>query len=600
MTFFKRSSLKLTNFFNAILRYPLSFIFFIFSTYLILRMNHTYTQSFLGNELLASVLGGILASLAQAIFERFFIHKRIFRLVLYLGAILITGCYYYIFLKGHWDHYYLISIRTSAFIVASIVAYVWLPSFKRNLSFEQVFTVALKAFFTSLLFSIVLLLGFYSIVATYAFLITEIDFVLFGDIAAVIFSLFAPLYFLSYFPFYETNDDKLKADQIVALSIPKLLEILITYIVIPLLSIYTLILIMYIFPNLTGQFWSDNLLEPLLIGYAIVGIITLFVAHNINNRLTKYFKSYFPKLLLFISAFQTVASILRIQQFGVTHGRYYVIMFGLFSIISSALYSFFENKKWLVPVLFIGLTYLSIIPPIDAITVGVHSQKNRLESILSANNMLKENDIVQDVVIDKTDREDIIDSMRYLYEMDALDTLDWLPANFSNSDQQFKNLFGFSQYAWENDDESDEIDDYSYTSLSLEDYVILSLDVSGSDLFTIVPFSSENISPDSNEENLTQPIKLNDTDYLLKVTTSNDLFNLSILDEKEDPLITLDLSFLLEASYEYRDTTSDLPIEALTFSKENSLLKLTTVIKQIEIQDHDSFTGQLYLFIDLK
>src|SRR5699024_8973879 len=163
------------------------------------------------------------------------------------------------------------------------------------------------------------------------------------------------------------------------------------YIIIPLTMVYTVILLIYVLLNITGDFWKDNLLEPMLISYAVIVILVFFLASSLDNMLVTLFKNIFPKILILIVLFltiaylfknifpiilipivlfQTIASFLKIEDTGVTYGRYYVIMFGLFALISGVVFSFFSMKKhgWIALSLII-FAIISITPPVDSFSV---------------------------------------------------------------------------------------------------------------------------------------------------------------------------------------------------------------------------------------
>ena len=68
---------------------------------------------------------------------------------------------------------------------------------------------------------------------------------------------------------------------------------------------------------------------------------------------------------------------------GVTHGRYYVILFGIFATIAGLIFSFLPIKKnGIIVAVLIVFSAISIIPPIDAFTVSRVNQINLLEKTL--------------------------------------------------------------------------------------------------------------------------------------------------------------------------------------------------------------------------
>ena len=161
---------------------------------------------------------------------------------------------------------------------------------------------------------------------------------------------------------------------------PKFLGVLISYILIPLIAVFTLILVVYIIKNIGGEFWTDNLLEPMLVAYAITVILVYILASEIENKFTAFFRKIFPKVLVPIVLFQITSSILSLTDTGVTHTRYYVILFGLFAAIAGILMSFLPvRKNGVIAALLIVFAVVSIVPPVDAFTVSRINQIDMLK-----------------------------------------------------------------------------------------------------------------------------------------------------------------------------------------------------------------------------
>lgn len=242
------------------------------------------------------------------------------------GAILLTVGYYGAIASATGDIE--ASSKTSVLAFALSIAFVWVPSIKNKISFDQSFMAAFKAFFTSLLFTLVIAIGLSVIILEVDQLIFSLDSNSYMHIWNIILTLFAPVFFLSLIPFYpgksvvETHDQREKVARTVLC--PRLLDALISYIVIPLTGIYTIVLLAYVFLNLRKDFWTDNLIEPMLVSYAVVVILVYILACNLDNRFISVFKNVFPKVLIPIVLFQTMASGLKVGEMGVLTG---VIMF---------------------------------------------------------------------------------------------------------------------------------------------------------------------------------------------------------------------------------------------------------------------------------
>src|SRR5690606_20333630 len=236
--------------------------------------------------------------------------------------------------------------KTGVAIFALVMAFIWVPSIKSKITFNESFMSVFKAFFITVLFSAVISIGLDAILLAVDQLLFSLNYKAYGHVLNIVFSLFAPTFFLSFTPPYPGKKDagRLGGDKALqegkvakAVDTPKLLGILISYIIIPLTAVYTVILLAYVLLNIRGDFWTNNLLEPMLVSYAITVILVYILASSIENQFAVLFRKVFPKVLIPIVLLQTVASILRIGEMGITHGRYYVILFGIFAIIAGVI-----------------------------------------------------------------------------------------------------------------------------------------------------------------------------------------------------------------------------------------------------------------------
>lgn len=595
MNIFKKNVSRITGVSDAIFRYPLSTLFFTAAVIVSIVFIHSEGSDRYYNVILALTIGGVLAAVGQAVYERFFRDKQLLRWLIYVVVILFITLYYWLFLRSYSEFNSIVSIRSSALMSALVIAYIWIPSIHNKLLFSTAFLAAFKGYFTSLLFALVLEIGILSVLGTFSALIYEVDYRIFYDFTFLVFVLFAPLYFFSYIPSYSLAGEPVNEKDRQAISIPKLLEFMVSYIIIPLIAAYTLILLLYIISNLGGQFWYDNLLEPLLVSYVATGIVALFLAEKIQTKSTILFKQFFPKLLLVISMLQTLASILKINQFGVTHGRYYVILFGLFAIFSSVIYSFFKNKETYIPALFILFSIVSITPPIDAMTIGLNAQVSFAEDILEKNNMLNENKVVQNENLSLDDREKISSSIRYLYYNDGLDRIDWLPDDFEIY-YDFYTVFGFNEYNYEYTS-SDDYSEYeaNYADIRIQELDPFTMDIEPADQFAYVPISN-------NDESISEqsiPFEHGGETVTLQVVSDDDTFAITLMDNQNETVMDFDLNFLLNETFEYDFDIQRMDAETLTFIEENEEAVIQVIVESLEIHADGSYSGRLYIFVTL-
>ena len=387
---------------RSISRYPLTVLFLIAVAVLNGIMIEQPKEDY-ARYLFTFLVGALLSIVGQMIYERFFTQANA-RYLLMGGAALLALGYY--FAVGPQTLYNLaISVKTGVALFALMIAFIWIPSIKSvKVPFHRSFLSAMKAFFITILFTGVLSGGISAIFYATDYLLFNIDYKILSHLLNVVVSLFAPIYFLSMTPLYPGKREELIPDEAWAkreetlerqFSVPRFLDILISYIIIPLTAVYTLILLAYVILNIRGEFWTNNLLEPMLVSYAIIVIIVYILACNLENKFALLFRKIFPKILVPIVVFQTIASFLKIQEMGVTHGRYYVILFGIFATIAGLIFSFMKPKhNGLIAIALLVLSAISIIPPIDAFTVSKNNQISFLEQKLTENNMLENNEIV--------------------------------------------------------------------------------------------------------------------------------------------------------------------------------------------------------------
>lgn len=582
---------------RASTRYPLTLLFLLALTISNLIMINQEKDIYT-NYLFTLFIGVVLTGVAQQLYERFF-HKQVHRFMLLAAACLLTIGYYFI-LPNDTLYDIEVIIKTSVLVFASLLLYILIPTIKRKLTFNESFIAAFKAFFITVLFTIVIAIGASSILFAIDRLLFSIGDKLTLHVLNIIFSLFAPLYYLSFTPYYEeikngsiSEEEKLMVSERLneAISVPKMLEVLISYVFIPLTAIYTGILLAYLAINIRGNFWTNNLLEPMLVSYTVVVILVYILSSTIENKSTALYRKIFPKLLIPIVLFQTIASILKIGELGVTQGRYYVILFGVFATIAGFIFSFLSVKKNGIAIaVLITFCILSIIPPIDAFTVSRVNQTNLLEKTLRENEMLKENKIIPKASISKEDKIKITSTTNYLAEMSYAKKLDWLPGDLTNNNN-FETTFGFTK-EYENQDIEDmgryiNLDYENDLNISLEDYqqfMRLHFYASDSEIS-----SSKDISFEINGVMHTVVQQQKDNNHIVVIQDAAGKEQMSI---SMEPIFDDLLS-------EENPKKEILTVEEATVIKENEQFKVKLIVESLNEYD-SQYAGDVYVFIQIK
>lgn len=590
--FFKGRMQSLT---TAVSRFPLTVLFLalatVINTFNIQTENVKYVE-----WMLACFMGALAASVAQLIYEQFFREKEKIRYALFVPAILFALLFYFM-IDIESDLFSLeVVVRTTALAFALLIAFIWIPSIKSRLSFSDSFTAAFKSFFTTIIFSVVLGAGILSILSAVNVLLINLDYRFFLHASNIVALLFAPILFLSYIPVYfpqnrsESVQMKQSDEVEEAISVPKILEVLLTYIVIPLTMIFTIILALYILMNIGRDFWINNLLEPMLVSYAIVVILVMLLIVRLDNKVVVYFRLIFPKILFLIVLLQTVASVIQISEKGLTIGRYYVILFGIFAIIASIIFSIWpKQKNGLIAVVLIVFSLISITPPVDAFTVSKNGQIAFLEATLRNNNMLTGNELQPRNDLPENEQRKIVETVNDLEKNGNIKEVPFLPDDYQTS-TDFESAFGFDPY-----NDGTIIEEYSYYYFEWTEETMVN--VSDYQQMIKVQFDTLNTSPNE----AVQTIEIEGETYQLETQEAEDDLILSLNDEENGEIIRTNLTQALEEIEPASDFNQvDLTFEQAFIENENNAAIVDTLVLQLNNNDDEGYSGELFIFVSIK
>ncbi|HEY5556866.1 DUF4153 domain-containing protein [Acetobacterium sp.] len=591
---------KLSGLYEALSRYPLTVIFLVAAAVVNAMAIHQEVDYI--KFLLTYVVGACLGFTLQAVWERFF-YKTTHRLAL-MGLCLVLTLGYFLIVRQYTTTSIETWIRTSVAIFALLIAFIWVPVIKSKVSFNESFMIAFKALFNSLLFSGVIFLGITLIITAVDLLLFKVPEKSYMHVLNIVGMLFAPIYFLSLIPVYPGGSDKNRSPEEIeknqeqitrSATCPKFLEILISYIIIPLLSIYTVILVIYIATNITGPFWTDNRLEPMLVGFAIAVILVYILASRLENKFAVLFRKIFPKVLVPIVLFQIVSSVLRIQDTGITHGRYYVILFGIFAGITGVLLSFMHvRKNGIIAALLIGFAAISIVPPVDAFTISRVNQGGILTTVLTENNMLADNTVTPNASVSEEDKKIISDTMNYLGMMGYTKGIPYLGDNFDLY-ADFYDTFGFYRYQ-ENPYGQESI----YLSLDQQS----PLNINGYDTFVLVNFYYQ----EAKSEPLIFDFEKDGKAYTFTQEKAPSPGTLKLTDEVGEELITVNMQdvydhFDTSAVDNFTTSKDAMSAEEATYTQGNDKADISLVAVTLNIDESNSeqpYNGDFYVLIKIK
>lgn len=598
MKHMRKLSATLKEFTGTIRRFPISILFFLISAILTAyKINTGYNENYF-EMLFSFLMGAAIFMVLQMIYERF-INERRTRLI--FGGLAVLGALiYYLVLEFMARELSTeIAIRTLVLLFILFVAFIWIPSIKSKIGFSDSFMAVFKGSFTVAFYSGVMFLGIALILMAIDMLIVNIDNRAYSHTLNIIAFIYVPLHFLSLIPIYPVSFSSMSEDTVdgngieleqrlrKAIEPSKFLEGLISFIIIPITAVFTIILLLYIVLNITGDFWKDNLMESLLVTYSITVITVYLLASVIKSKSAIYFRKIFPKVLIPVVLFQTISSILKIGELGITGGRYYVILFGVFATISAIIFSLRPNHKTnlIAPILII-LSLISILPPTDAFMISKKNQISRLTNVLKDNKMLQDDKVIPNPGITQEDKQIIINSVRYLNQMNYTKEIGWLKTYSQSYD--FESTFGFPQYGstWK-----DPVVYQLYLPKGMP------MDVSGYDYFVEVEFYGQ-------EQQTSFEVSLDeDKRYILSHDNNSGIGELLLRDSWENELIRYPLSDIYDSFKERDEKIGEISPDEAKFIIENNnaILCIVTQSVNYEVWDNSSYQYiDAYIMIKIK
>ncbi|NLT94466.1 MAG: DUF4153 domain-containing protein [Clostridia bacterium] len=411
---------------------PIALAFAIVVILIFINHNHPREDT-LARVALVLALGIPLTLCVKMFFERKKVSKVTEILVLALAAAGLAA--YYRFLLPDMN-----MVSMSRYIGLSLPLYLLfmaIPYIGQKEDFEIYVIKLFTGFIVTYFYSLILFLGLVAINFTIDTLFSAgIPERVYLDLFFIVAGIFAPTYFLSVVP--EQGVRFRKEDY------PKFLKVLLLYIVLPLLTVYTAILYAYFIKIIVTRFWPAGIVSHLVLWYSFISIIAIFFIYILREDSTwaRTFITYFPKLILPLLAMMFIAMGIRIDAYGITENRYWVMAGGLWAT-GCMLYLAFRKKPSNIKIVLslAIIAALTVTGPWSAYSVSKYSQNARFEKLLTENNMLVDGRIVPSQTVSQKDKISISSIIQYFERNHSLSQLKILPPDFSIN--KMKEVFGF-------------------------------------------------------------------------------------------------------------------------------------------------------------
>jgi hypothetical protein len=197
--------------------------------------------------------------------------------------------------------------------------------------------------------------------------------------------IFATVFFLAGFPRQYARPESID-------DYPRGLKVFTQFVLLPLVTLYLAILYAYLFKIIFTADWPSGWVCWLVLGLAVAGILALLLIYPlrkqagnlwINGYSRFFYLALFPLIVLL-----GIAIWKRIQSYGITESRYFVLVLGGW-LAAMACYFVFSARKdiRLIPASLCLLALLSLWGPWSAANVSLAAQRGRLRDLLEKNGL---------------------------------------------------------------------------------------------------------------------------------------------------------------------------------------------------------------------
>ncbi|MDP3059105.1 MAG: DUF4153 domain-containing protein, partial [bacterium] len=382
-------------------------------------------------RIIATIVLGIPLSLCVAmVIEKLNMENRqLLKLAMNITVVIILVLYYLFLLPGQWQTPTLLRLIFNTLALG--VAFFFIPYLMHKENIEVYLAHIISKAAITVVFTYIAALGVIgTLFAVKALLYSAMSENLYAHVGVLASLIIAPLIFLSGFPE--------KHHTFTLQEFNKIIKLLIIYIVLPIISIYTLVLYVYFGKIILTQVWPKDIVSYLVLSYTAIGISAIFFVSPFSqeNRWVNNFIKAYTKLIFPLLAMMVVAIFIRVKDFGYTENRYIIVAIGVWATLVMVYFNFNKGRQniW-VPISLAITLVLMVNGPFSAFNTSIRSQNARFFTILNKNNMISEGVATgPSATLSDNDRRDINSIIYYFHQNHGLKALKYLPAGFTISD----------------------------------------------------------------------------------------------------------------------------------------------------------------------
>lgn len=432
---------------------------------------------------------------------------------------------------------------------------------------------------------------------------------LYFEMLIIIGGIFNTLFFASGIP---ENLDELEQKN----EYPKSLKVFAQYILLPLLSLYLIILYIYGGKIIIQSNWPKGIVSYLIICISTIGILTFLLLHPFaQNKESSWMvkaEKLFYLLMLPLIVMLFIAIFMRIDDYGITINRYFILALGIWLSIVAVFSLFFKSNIKFIPISLAAVILLSSFGPWGVFSVSEHYQINRLKQLLEKNKILVNGKIVNETKWTKDSTTSFKNTQPFLNDNKLNDSL---KTEVKSMLDYLDEYHGFSEINdWFKQDVGQLINNEIKSAKNKSSFNEASIYMKsmGLDYDEANDYTENKIAYYNVKEN-EHPLKIDGYDYELnfnKNIYSNSFSNLvefksdstncslTLNNEKElyllfqfnNDSLNLSLNSLVQQlkSQYGENGNSNLPESAMTLITENKKLRLRVMIQSLDVESNNN------------
>jgi len=519
----------------------------------------------------------------ELIREKYFENKnrKFFRAINFFGTIL------FIFVSKMFFKNYFAGeiINITATILIFYVLFYLIPIVYRNENREKYLQSVVGNQIITIGFALVLFLGFSAIIGTVDVLLVNLSHTLY--IHAFVFSsaVFGVIFFVSRL--------KEKDESLENYALPKIVEILIYYILIPLILIYTAILYLYFAKIIFTLKMPKGVVSHLVLWYTAFSLFIIIMVTPITfkNKFAKFYKKFFPMISVPLILLALFSINERIFQYGITENRYLVVILVIWLLFNMILYIVKNDVKWVL-ISYIFAILIAVFSPFNLVTVSINSQNKRLERLLIKNGIIQNGKITnKNDKISIKSKNEIMSVIDYFYNNTS--ELKWkkikILGKTYEKPEDFMKVIGANDF-WRSYESIDNQEKgvISEISLKMNDGIKMT-EAKGYD-YLIYDFSVSYLL-DANEtkefDNENYKVVLKNKNLMIK----NIQKNIEVLNIDLNKIATEVYLKIKEKAKKQNQSYVELPENDLTYLSETKNSKYKIVFSDIHFSEEDKIDG---------